>query len=377
MKRFLLLLALAWTTVAFAQDESEPQPPSWINVSKLAFVASHGTDRSNAPIQYLMFAEKTYEDNEELFNQLISLLDEIGQEEMNQAVPETIKQMDEDIKQLKETLKDNPNPEIQAALKEMIREFEQQKKDAMADYVKPSVSYSYDPAAMYRRLKALAINQKVYSGYWEAGNGLYSVTEVPRYCNLDEDDRYTHTKITFAEEDRYKWGLIDENGRQILPYKYGSVNVHHIYPDAFPELDLIFMYKQDPDGSVHAGAVNYRGQVRIPFIYDDQNGVYHGEDIFSFSKNGKFGLVNVKTGREVLPFEYTTFSRMAGGWLVSKDDEHYGMVSIRTGKVIIPLKYQNLWDDADPSFLTFDGKIDYYDDYGHLVRTENAPTYDD
>ena len=373
MKRFLLLLALVWGTVASAQDEQEP--PTFINVSWLSFVANGGTDRANAPIQYLMFTEQTCKDNEELFGQLNTLLEEIAQEDINQAVPENFRQMEEDIKQMREVAKEHP--ELKAQIDEAIREFERQKREAMSDYVKPSKSYSYDPAMMLRKLKAIAVNHKVYTGYWEAGNGLYSVTEVPRYCSLDEDDRYTHTKITFAEEDRYKWGLIDENGRQILPYKYSWVNAHQLYPDAFPELDLMFMYKQESDGSVHAGAVNYRGQVRIPFIYDDQNGVYHGEDIYSFVKNGKMGLVNVKTGKEVLPFEYTTFSRMAGGWLVSKDDEHYGMVSDRTGKVIIPLKYQNLWDDRDPSFLTFDGKIDYYDDYGHLVRTEDAPTYED
>ncbi len=27
--------------------------------------------------------------------------------------------------------------------------------------------------------------------------------------------------------------------------------------------------------------------------------------------------------------------------------------------------------------LDEDDKIDYYDDYGHLIRTEKAPTYDD
>ena len=112
-------------------------------------------------------------------------------------------------------------------------------------------------------------------------------------------------------------------------------------------------------------------------VFDIDLFVYHGEDIFSFSKNGKFGLVNVKTGREVLPFEYTTFSRIAGGWMVSKDDKYYGMVSLRTGKLMIPMKYRNLWSDADLSFITYDDKIDYYDDYGHLIRTENAPTYDD
>ena len=53
------------------------------------------------------------------------------------------------------------------------------------------------------------------------------------------------------------------------------------------------------------------------------------------------------------------------------------MVSVQTAKVIVPLKYKALWSDRDPSFLTFDNKIDYYDDDGHLVRTENAPAYDD
>ena len=359
--------------VARAQDE--PEPPGWFNVSKLAFVANKGTDPAKAPIQYMLFADKTVKENEELFSQYLTLMEEIGQEEVNQAVPETLKIQEEAINELRQNLKDNPNPQLQAALNDMVREFERQKREALSQYVKPSKSYSYDPATILRRLKSIAVNQKIYSGYWEAGNGLYSVIEAPRYCNLEEDDKYSHTKISFAEEDRYKWGLIDENGRQILPYSYSWVNAYALYPDAFPELDLIFIYKQDPDGSVHAGIVNYRGQVRVPFIYDDLNGVYHGEDIFSFSKNGKFGLVNVKTGREVLPFEYTTFSRIAGGWMVSKDDKYYGMVSLRTGKLMIPMKYRNLWSDADLSFITYDDKIDYYDDYGHLIRTENAPTY--
>lgn len=375
MKRFLLLLALAAGIVARAQDE--PEPPGWFNVSKLAFVANKGTDPAKAPIQYMLFADKTVKENEDLFNQYLALMEEISQEDKNQVIPEALKIQEEAINELRQNLKDNPNPEIQAALNEMIREFERQKSEALAEHVKPSKSYTYDPATILRRLKAIAVNQKIYSGYWELGNGLYSVIEAPRSCNLEEDDKYSHTKINFAEEDRYKWGIIDENGRQILPYKYSWANAYALFPDAFPDLDMIFLYKQDPDGSVHAGIVNYRGQVRVPFIYDDQNGVYHGEDIFSFSKNGKFGLVNVKTGREVLPFEYTTFSRIAGGWLASKDDKYYGMVSINTGKVIIPLKYRDLWSDSELSFITYDDKIDYYDDYGHLIRTEKAPTFDD
>ena len=49
MKRFLILLALLCTTVARAQEE--PEPPGWYNVSKLAFMASGGSDRALAPIR--------------------------------------------------------------------------------------------------------------------------------------------------------------------------------------------------------------------------------------------------------------------------------------------------------------------------------------
>ena len=375
MKRFLILLALVCTTVARAQEE--PEPPGWFNVSKLAFVANGGSDRALAPIQYMMFTDETVRENEDLFRRYEVLLEEIAQEEVNQVVPETIRIFEEQLVKMRALRQEHP--ELKEAIDEMEKEFERQKREAMAQYVKPSRSYSCDPAIILRRLKAIAVNQKIYSGYWEAGNGLYCVNESPRYCSLDEDDRYTHTKITVAEKDHYKWGFIDENGRQVTPFQYSWVNVHAIHPDAFPDLDLIFVYKREPDGSVHAGAINYRGGVRIPFVYDENlMDVYHREEFVPFAKDGKIGLVSIYGGKVALPFEYDYISsRIVGGWMVSKDRIHYGMVSVKTGKLITPLKYRGLWDGSDPSFLRFDGKVDVYDEDGHLIRTENAPTYDD
>ena len=131
------------------------------NVSKLAFVASGGSDRALAPIQYMLFADKTVKENEELFGQYLTLMEEIGQEEVNQAVPETLKIQEEAINELRQNLKDNPNPQLQAALNDMVREFERQKREALSQYVKPSKSYSYDPATILRRLKSIAVNPKL------------------------------------------------------------------------------------------------------------------------------------------------------------------------------------------------------------------------
>ncbi|MBQ3977019.1 MAG: hypothetical protein II686_06315, partial [Bacteroidales bacterium] len=136
MKRFLILLALVCATVARAQEE--PKPPGWYNVSKLAFVASGGSDRALAPIQYMMFTDETVRENEDLFRRYEVLLEEIAQEEVNQVVPETIRIQEEAINELRQNLKDNPNPQLQAALNDMVREFERQKREALSQYVKPS-----------------------------------------------------------------------------------------------------------------------------------------------------------------------------------------------------------------------------------------------
>ena len=109
MKRFLLLLVLALSTVVRAQDESEAEPPAWINVSKISFIANKGTDKLNAPIKYLMITEQAMKDNEELFEQVHVLLDEISQEELNQGVPESIKALEEQIVELRKLGKENPD----------------------------------------------------------------------------------------------------------------------------------------------------------------------------------------------------------------------------------------------------------------------------
>ena len=302
MKRLFLLLALV-STVARAQQD--PEPPTWISVSLLNYVATGGTDQSHALIQYMMFSDKTMRENEELFGQLNTLLEEIMQEEVNQAVPAQIKMMEEQINQMRDLLKDHP--ELKAGIDEAIKEFETQKHESMAEFVKPTRSYSYDPEAILRKLKSLAINRKAYTGYWEAGNGLYSVTEVPRYYDLREDDRYSATKITFDEKDYYKWGIIDENGRQVAPYQYSRCNTNPLFGNSFPEDDVMFLYKQNPDGSVHAGALNYQGKVRIPFIYDENlDGAYQHQELVPFEKDGKMCWVSVKTGKVVRTEELPT-----------------------------------------------------------------------
>lgn len=368
-KAFLFFALLAQFAIPRAQEEAED--PFWADLSWIHFAATGGTDENNALLQYMLFTEETLEKNSEIFDQLQTLTEEVMQVYINQTLPDYLVEMEKELKETRERLKDNP--QLLAQMDEAMREFEKQKQEALAQYTNDRRTYSYDPATMLQRLKLLAVNQKIYTGWSEAGNGLYAVTEVPRYASLKENAHYSHTKITVADKDRYRWGLIDGTGRQVLPPQYGKFNTNPIAGNCYPDDDVMFPYKQEADGKVYAGAVDYKGQVRIPYIYDDnRDEVYHHQEFVPFEKNGKVGFVSINGGRVSEPFEYVSCKANAYGWVVSKDGKHYGYVSRKTGTLVIPLKYRGLWDGS-PAMERFDGKIDIYDENFHLQKTIDAP----
>lgn len=370
MKKILFCLALiAQCAISHAQEAVEN--PSWVDLSWIHFAATGGTDEDNALLQYMLFTDETMEKNRELFDQLSTLMEEVLQVNINQTLPDHLLEIEKNLKEARENLRDNP--QLLAQMDEAMKEFERQKQEALAQYTNDRRTYSYDPATMLLQLKLLAVNQKVYTGWSEAGNGLYAVTEVPRYASLNENAHHSHAKITFDEKDYYRWGLIDGTGRQVLPPRYGQFNTNPIVGNCYPNDDVMFLYKQEADGKVYAGAVNYKGQVRIPFIYDEnRDEVYHHQEFVPFEKNGKVGFVSINGGRVSESFEYVSCKAHAYGWVVSKDGRNYGYVSRETGTLVIPLKYKSLWNGS-PAMERFDGKIDYYDENFRLIRTDNAP----
>lgn len=362
MKKILLLLAFAFPFLTLRAQDEETEPPQWLDVSALCYTAEGGSDPSHVLQQFLLFSAETVDANEALFNDLLSLMEEINQSYVNQAVPDYLKEMETSILAMREQFKDNP--QIQAQVDEAYREYLKEKKAVMAEKVTSEVNFSSDPAVMLRKLKALAINHKLYTGWSDAGNGMFAVTEAPRYNKFNAT---YFDKVEVADKDYYKWGMIDAYGRQILPAQYGPFGQNGT---CYPDDDVIFLKKED-GGVVHSGAVSYSGRVRIPFIYDrNVDGIYRHTPAMPFEKNGKIGWVDLN-GKVVTPFEYVSCSLVAFGWVVSKDDENFGFVSEKTCKLSIPLKYKELADDG-PEFLRFDGKVDVYDRDGNFIRTRES-----
>jgi len=286
---------------------------------------------------------------------------------VNQSVPTAF---DKGLAELQKKLKEHP--ELASVLKPAIEELEAQRKEAMEEYTTDKVATTTDPASLLKRLKALAINHKTYSGWTDIGNGLFAVTEAPRYSHAELERRLHNVKIPV--ESRYTWGVITETGSQLLPPQYGSFNTNPILGNCYPDEDVMFLYKRESDGSVHSGAVDYSGRVRIPFIYDkNRDDVYRGQEFVPFEKSGKIGWVSINGGTVITPFEYVECSAIADGWLVSKDGKHYGFISRESGTLVVPDKYIELCSDKPQlKLLRADGKVDVFDDDFVVVSTENA-----
>jgi len=362
----LAVLLLAWPSAA--QQDIDRGDMEWMDITTLNAVVSGQEGSGHLLKQFLLFYKPAVE-NEEVFTRLATFNDENGRMGINKAAPETMKDADESIAKLREMMKEFPSmaSELQQAIKEV--EAAMGELSGMTD--ESLTSYSVDPEALLRDLKKIAVNKKAYTAYMDIGNGLFAVTESPRYDIAPDDD---FERVEVPEDSQYAWGAIDYSGHSVIEEKYGYFNAH-------VENDIIFVDIKMEDGSVHSGALGYDGRVRIPFLYDELYGVAHTQHKMAcYRKGGKLGFVDFD-GNVRLDFEYVdamTFMKGMLGWLVSKDGENYGIVSVE-GQLAVPVKYKSYWDIDDDDNLMIerpDGKLDILDSNTFKVlRVVDKPGY--
>ena len=359
MKQFIIsLIGILLPILSLAQ---EPEM-RWENITALHFAATGGKDQGHALQQYLLFDEVVLDRNRDLYDRYYTFAKEFSQMTMNERIPEGMDEMDEAVKQLRQMMKEHP--ELADQLKEALAEAKKAKAE-LAGYVDPSVSgYSGDPAALLRDLKKLAVNQKAYSGWRDIGGGLYAIADGPCYGPI-QDDAFARPRFEKGKE--YCWGIIDMNGRAVVPMKYRLIQ-------AYEEQDIIFLAGKDASGRSRVGAVGYDGRVRIPFDYEDWTSVNTDEQTVSMVKDDKIGMLSFDA-KVLQPFVYAWTFPM-GEWLVRKEEGGpLGVVSA-DGRLVIPLKYAEYWghEDGEAKFVRPDGRLDVYNaETYEFLRTEDKP----
>ena len=359
MRKLFALLAMCFA----ASGLSIAQDVEWYNITALNAVVTGNTDNEHALKQYLLFSDNTAENHRDLFEQFKTFTEENNQMHINAEIPESKKMYQDMLTKIEQTMQEHP--ELAASMKEQLEEAKKQVAN-MDEYTNPSVKeYTHDPATLLKNLKAIAVNQKSYSGYHDLGNGLYAVTESPRYGLVYEQ---AFEKIEMDDKYKYTWGVINQQGKVVIPQKYGLLTGYY----SRPEHDFLMLTEMGKDGKEHCGAFGYDGRIRIPFIFDDVDIIDTSEKLVVGSKNGKYGSTDFD-GKTLWSFEYVAMDKSGIGWPVSKDGKNWGVISYQ-GKEMIPFKYKSFWSNADHTLKMerFDGKLDVFDDNFKFIRTENA-----
>lgn len=338
----------------------------WMNITDLHYAASgefaSSTDSHPSHVlqQYLLMPEDAIDENDPLYQRLKTFAEEYGQMMLNRGLSDGNNEFAKIKAEMEKMIKEHP--EFADEIRAQLREAENQMAE-INQMGNPSISsFSVDPAAILRDLKKLAINQKAYSQYQDIGNGLIAVTEAPIYGPLPDSHDIV---LNLNDQAGYTWGVIDSDGKTVLAAKYYKIWAY------YPDDNIIFLEEKEKDGTTRAGACDYDGHLRIPFIYDFFDSRGYGQTSACFNKDGHYGFVDFD-GRNLAPFVYTTVDNNFGfGWLVSKDGKHIGVVG-EDGLEKVKPTYLGLFDVWNGQFkLTReDSLIDVFDENYQLLRTE-------
>ena len=113
------------------------------------------------------------------------------------------------------------------------------------------------------------------------------------------------------------------------------------------------------------GFINDKGEVIIPFIYDDASVFFDG--LARVMKDGKHGYINVKN-ETIIPFSYDFADDFKNGIARVQKGGMFGWIDV-TGKVSIPLQYTNAFNFGDglAPVRNDEGKWGYINPQGDYV----------
>lgn len=150
------------------------------------------------------------------------------------------------------------------------------------------------------------------------------------------DDRYT-----YSNDGENLYGLQDEQGNIILEPKYAHIS------EFGGEVSIVI------DTAENYGAIDRDGNEVIPLKYGFLNVSVEGDKIQYF-ENGKFGLLH-GNGELFIEANYDILSFPLGGIIQFATDDKSGFMNEK-GEIIIPAQYDFVMEYNKDYFITLDGE---------------------
>lgn len=186
-----------------------------------------------------------------------------------------------------------------------------------------------------------------YDKAWQFKNGLAKVERNNRYGLIDKSGKiiippqynelnyFTDKLLRTRYNNQYE--LFDTQGN-IISNKY----------DFIGNIDYGFAKIKQKD---KYGLMDKNGKIIIPCEYDDILTLTKEPDLIAVKKNNAWGFVD-KNNHTVIPFIYEQVWHFHNGFAKIRNNQQYGIIDL-TGKIIIPTQYQWLDDINEQGLIRF------------------------
>lgn len=164
-------------------------------------------------------------------------------------------------------------------------------------------------------------------------------------------------------------GLVDRTGQLLIPPVYDALGAKGFYP-------LIGLYQGIPlllpafkDGK--AGMLDATGQAVVPLMYDDVI-QHHPWAHFVVLQQGKYMyLAHTQTGKLILPhaFDWIDTTNPYHGLFAAKYQGKKGLIDVKTFKIVVPFQY------TDMGLYVYSGEMGWFLDtqfFDGFIGVKNA-----
>lgn len=209
------------------------------------------------------------------------------------------------------------------------------------------VVYSMTAEAVTKRDHVTVSADK--SGLWgvEDATGTSIILHQYAYAEALEDGYFvvgqpTKNKTNTQPND---YGVVDSQNKEILPIKYSGINYDKDFKRFKVRLDV-------SESASKFGIFDEHGKVVIPVIYDYMERISNSGDepVNIVKKAGKFGYINLISGKLMIPVEYDSLSigerntdAQGNGIAVASKNNKYGVLSTN-GAVVAPFEFDGIGD---------------------------------
>ena len=164
---------------------------------------------------------------------------------------------------------------------------------------------------------------------------------------LKEREKITGDNEYFALYAQNKWGVINQNGEEIIIPSYQEMIV---IPNKEKDVFICTYNINEETGTYQTKAINSKheqilegyDQIEALENIDENDNIWYEENILRVMKNGKYGLIDLN-GKELLPSEYDEITLLEGisNSVIIKKDGKVGLVN-DSGNIIAETQFADI-----------------------------------